>query len=52
MTGGRTLVAVIGFRPGANGGWRGAVTTAPPIAPIPVGKRCVVGGALHGIQNR
>lgn len=47
-----TLVAVIWLWPGVNGGWRGAVTTTSSIAPIPVGKRCVVGGALHGIQNR
>lgn len=47
-----TLVTEIRFWPGANGGWRGAVTATSSIAPIPVGKRRVVGGALHGIQNR
>lgn len=47
-----TLVTVIGFWSGANGGWRGAVAATSSIAPIPVGKRGVVGRALHGIQDR
>lgn len=47
-----TLIAVVWFWSGANGGRRGAVTTTSSVAPIPVGKWGVVGGALHGIQNR
>jgi hypothetical protein len=28
------------------------VTTTSSVGPIPIGERCVVGGTLHGVQDR